>query len=241
MTKIEWTSRTWNPIIGCLPCSDGCKYCYAERWSVRLSHINYPSCRDYLKIINNNKFNGNVFLRASKLKDPLNYKKPSMIFVCSMSDLFYADFEAIDNVFEIIRQTPHHIYQILTKRADRMADYFYNHVCPDNCWLGVTIENNHYYNRLNNLKMIKAPIRFISFEPLLGSVEDINLNNINWVIIGGETGARARIMREEWVKEIFRKCNELKIPYFFKKWGSKQSHRSKYQNKKYRIFPCHSL
>ena len=156
------------------------------------------------------------------LYEPLRWKKPSTIFVCSMSDLFHKDvsFDFIDKVFGIIRSTPQHNYQILTKRAERMAEYFSSRNIPHNAWLGVTIEAKRTKLRIDYIRNLKAPIRFISFEPLLEDLGELDLTGINWIIVGGESGTQARPMKEEWVLNIKKQADKLHIPFFFKQWGT---------------------
>lgn len=212
MTTIEWTDETWNPITGCTKYSEGCAHCYAESMANRL------------KLMGVKKYaNGfSVTLHPDVLKEPLSWLKPRNIFVCSMSDLFHEDvpFDFIDNIICIIKQTPHHRYQLLTKRPERMREYFSNRTVPDNVWLGTTVENSNYKNRIEILKTIKAKIHFLSCEPLLGPLGDLDLSGIEWVIVGGESGPKARRMQPEWVKMIREKASNCGIPFFFKQWGT---------------------
>lgn len=211
-TKIEWTDKTWNPITGCTKFSEGCKYCYAEVMARRL------------KAMRQNKYkNGfNLTLHEDNLQEPLKWENPHTIFVCSMSDLFHNDvpFKFIDKVMNIIKQTPQHRYQILTKRAERMNEYFSSRETPNNVWLGVTVENKKAKNRIDIIRNINASIRFLSCEPLLEDLENINLDNIDWVIVGGESGVSARPMLPEWVVSIKEQCETQKTAFFFKQWGT---------------------
>lgn len=211
-TKIEWTERTWNPVTGCTKQSEGCLHCYAEIMSRRL------------KAMGNQKYkNGfNCTLHSDDLKGPLKWKKPSTIFVCSMSDLFHQDvpFDFIDKVFDIIRTTPQHTYQILTKRAERMAEYFMTRNIPTNAWIGITVENQNTKYRIDYIRNLKASVRFLSCEPLLEDLGDIDLVGINWIIVGGESGVQARPMKEEWVLNIKSQADNNNIPFFFKQWGT---------------------
>jgi protein gp37 len=156
------------------------------------------------------------------LKEPFNWKKPSTIFVCSMSDLFHKDvpFEFIDKVFRVIEETPQHNYQILTKRAERMAEYFKIRNIPQNAWIGVTVENKETKYRIDHIRHLDATIKFLSCEPLLGDLEELNLNGINWIIVGGESGSQARPMKEEWALNIKKQADVSNIPFFFKQWGT---------------------
>ncbi len=213
-TQIEWTQETWNPTKGCTKISAGCKYCYAEMFARRLQAMGH---KDY---IDGFKFR----ILPHRLEYPLTVKRPTIFFVNSMSDLFHEEcpWEFIDKVFEIINKTPHHIYQILTKRAEIMKDYFLargNRV-PTNVWLGVTVESKAYKKRIDLLRQINARIRFLSCEPLLSDLGTINLYGIHWIIVGGESGPRARPMKKEWVLNIKRQCEEQGVKFFFKQWGS---------------------
>lgn len=211
-TKIEWTERTWNPVTGCTKQSEGCAHCYAEVMSRRLCAMGNPKYA--------NGFKSTTHLEA--LKEPFNWKKPSTIFVCSMSDLFHKDvpFEFIDKVFSVIKDTPQHNYQILTKRAERMAEYFKTRNIPHNAWIGVTVENRETKSRIDHIRHLDATVKFLSCEPLLGDLEELNLDGINWIIVGGESGSQARPMKEEWVLNIKRQADANNIPFFFKQWGT---------------------
>lgn len=211
-TKIEWTDKTWNPITGCTKFSAGCQHCYAEVMARRLQAMGQK------KYINGFK----LTLHEDNLQEPLLWKKPHTIFVCSMSDLFHKDvpFEFIDKVMNIIKQTPQHRYQILTKRIERMNNYFTSRETPNNMWLGVTVENKASKNRIDMLRNIDAPIRFLSCEPLLEDLEELDLNNIDWVIVGGESGVSARPMLAEWVFSIKEQCKKQDTAFFFKQWGT---------------------
>ena len=211
-TKIEWTERTWNPVTGCTKQSEGCAHCYAEVMSRRLCAMGNPKYA--------NGFKSTTHLEA--LKEPFNWKKPSTIFVCSMSDLFHKDvpFEFIDKVFRVIEETPQHNYQILTKRAERMAEYFETRNIPHNAWIGVTVENKETKYRIDHIRHLDATVKFLSCEPLLGDLGELNLYGINWIIVGGESGSQARPMKEEWVLNIKRQADANNIPFFFKQWGT---------------------
>lgn len=211
-TTIEWTEKVWNPTIGCDKVSVGCKFCYAEVFARRLQSMGMKDYED-----------GFTFkILPHRLEQPLKIKKPTKFFVNSMSDLFHENmpFEFLDKVFEIIRRTPQHIYQILTKRDRIMLEYFKDREVPENVWLGVTVENKLYIHRIQALKTIKCTIRFISFEPLIGPVGKLNLNGIHWVIVGGESGKKARKMKQEWVIDIYEQAKKFGVAFFFKQWGS---------------------
>ncbi len=212
-TKIEWTEESWNPTIGCTKISDGCKYCYAEVMAKRLQAMGVKGYENGFKFT----------LMPERLEQPLKKKKPTKFFVNSMSDLFHEEIPAyyLDNIFEIIKQTPQHIYQILTKRENRMVKYFANKIIPKNVWLGVTVENKiSGLPRIDKLRDIKATVKFLSIEPLLENLGQVNLNGIDWVIVGGESGHSARLMKSEWVLNIKKQCEKKKIPFFFKQWGT---------------------
>ncbi len=211
-TKIEWTEKVWNPSIGCDKVSAGCKFCYAESFSRRLKAMGVEDYKD-----------GFTFkILPHRLEEPFKIKKPTKFFVNSMSDLFHEQmpFEYLDMIFDVIQKTPQHIYQILTKRDKIMLEYLTNRKVPDNVWLGVSVENATYKKRIDTLKKVKATIRFISFEPLIGSVGKINLKGIHWAIVGGESGVKARPIKTEWIEEIFTQCKEQEVAFFFKQWGS---------------------
>lgn len=211
-SKIEWTERTWNPSVGCTKISAGCKHCYAETMARRLKAMGVEDYRDgfALKML------------PHRLDEPLHRKKPTMYFVNSMSDLFHekVTFEFIDRVIDIIRQTPQHTYQILTKRPARMRDFFSNRPVPDNAWLGVSVENRrHGLPRIPELQAIKAAVRFLSVEPLLEGLGTLNLDGIDWVIVGGESGHGARPMKKAWALSVRNQCLEANVAFFFKQWG----------------------
>ncbi len=211
-TKIEWTERTWNPVTGCTKFSDGCGNCYAETMSRRLCAMGMKKYSNSFKSTMHDKC----------LTEPLSWKKPSTIFVCSMSDLFHKDvlFEFVDKVMDIIKQTPQHNYQILTKRVERMAGYFNDKVIPENVWIGVTVESSKYKDRIDCIRNLNAKVKFLSCEPLIDDLGVLDLNGINWVIVGGESGNKARPMKEEWLVSIKDQTDKANIPFFFKQWGT---------------------
>lgn len=211
-SKIEWTEATWNPSIGCDKISAGCKNCYAEVMAKRLQAMKSPGYE--------NAFQFNMM--PDRLDSPRKVKKPTKFFVNSMSDLFHEEmsFEFLDQVFETIRKTPQHTYQILTKREKILEDYFQNRTVPNNVWLGVTVEISSKKNRIDVLRKIDAKIRFLSIEPLLENIGKIDLTEIHWVIVGGESGHRARLMKPEWAENIQKQCDEQDVSFFFKQWGA---------------------
>lgn len=213
-SKIEWTEQTWNPVTGCTKISPGCKYCYAEVMAKRLKAMGAPGYE--------HGFN-TITLMHERLDQPLHRKKPTIYFVNSMSDLFHeaVPYDFIDRIFDTIRATPQHAYQILTKRAERMNEYFQTRQVPDNAWLGVSVEDKKYgIPRIGYLQAIKAKTRFLSIEPLLEDLGRFSLKGIHWVIVGGESGVKARPMEESWVLKLRDQCQRNDIDFFFKQWGS---------------------
>lgn len=211
-TKIEWTEKTWNPVTGCTKISAGCEHCYAEVMARRLCAMGNPKYRNGFKSTTH----------SDDLIEPIRWKTSSTIFVCSMSDLFHKDvpFDFIDKVMGVIRETPRHNYQILTKRAERMAEYFASRQIPKNAWIGVTVESQATKFRLECLRDLKASVKFISCEPLLEDLGKLDLAGIDWIIVGGESGTQARPMKEEWVLNIKEQADAKHIPFFFKQWGT---------------------
>ena len=232
MGKIEWTGKTWNPTTGCNKVGPGCKHCYAEIMAKRLHKMGQAKYK--------NKFQ--LTMHSSELDKPKGWKKPTLVFVNSMSDLFHKSVtdDFIVKVMETIKSTPQHTYQILTKRSDRLP--VFEKVIgqyPDTVWLGVSIENNDYLYRADDLRKTNAKIKFLSLEPLLGPLPDLDLTGINWVIVGGESGPGARPMDKAWVEDIQVKCQNAKVPFFFKQWGgvNKKKAGSKLNGKEYKEYP----
>ena len=212
-SRIEWTEQTWNPTVGCTKISPGCKNCYADTMAKRLQAIGVRGYERGFRLT----------LMPGRLAEPLDRQKPTVYFVNSMSDLFHdkVPFEYVERVFEVMRQAHQHTFQILTKRAERMAQYCQGRPLPRNAWLGVSVENRkHGLPRIDVLRRIPTTVRFLSVEPLLEDLGDIDLSDIHWVIVGGESGRRARPMRAEWVDRIKRQCDQLHVPFFFKQWGT---------------------
>jgi protein gp37 len=212
-SKIEWTDHTWNPVTGCTKVSPGCKHCYAETFAKRLQRM---GARGY-----ENGFD--VTLLAERLDTPRKRRKPTIWFVNSMSDLFHpkVPFDFVDKVFATIEATPQHRYQILTKRPERMEMYFTERRAPSNTWLGTSVEDRKYgVPRISILQRIETLVRFLSIEPLLEDVGTLNLSGISWVIVGGESGPRARPMKPEWARSLRDQCEAAGVSFFFKQWGS---------------------
>lgn len=213
VSAIEWTEETWNPVTGCSKVSAGCDHCYAEVMAHRLHAMGASGYENGFE----------VSLMHGRLDQPLRRKKSTRYFVNSMSDLFHEEVpdSFIDKVFAVIKQTPHHIYQILTKRSSRLIEYFGNEQLPSNVWLGVTVENQvSGLPRIAHLREVNAAVRFLSVEPLLEDLGIIDLTDIHWVIVGGESGPNARPMDEEWVLSIKEQCECYGSAFFFKQWGT---------------------
>lgn len=211
VTKIEWTDATWNPVTGCSKISAGCLNCYAERMAMRLQAMGQPNYRNCFE----------VTCHDHMLDYPLHWKKPRNIFVNSMSDLFHEEISEVFilRVFEVMQKATWHKFQVLTKRSERMEALSRFLPWPENVWLGVTVENNDCQNRIDALKKTPASVKFISMEPLLSSVPKMDLNGLNWIIVGGESGPGARPMKQEWVEDIRDQCHRHRIPFFFKQWS----------------------
>ncbi len=217
-SSIEWTESTWNPLTGCTKISPGCKHCYAERMAKRLHAMGQPNYANGFKLT----------LHPQALEIPLGWKKPQMIFVNSMSDLFHKDVPAdfIQQVFDVMRRADWHTFQVLTKRAERLLEIDPQIEWPSNVWMGVSVENQDYTHRIDLLRQTHARTKFLSLEPLLGPLPRLNLKNINWVIVGGESGPGARPILEEWVIDIRDQCKARRVPFFFKQWGGVQKKRA---------------
>ena len=222
-TKIQWTERTWNPVTGCSKVSEGCRNCYAETMAKRLQGMGQQRYANAFSLT----------IHPDALDEPKQVKKPSMFFVCSMADLFHKDvpFEFVDKVMETIEACPRHTFQILTKRPERMVEYFIGRAkrlhrlfdLPDNVWVGVTVESEREIPRISVLRRLlthSKNIKFISCEPLLGDLGMLNLAAIDLVIVGGESGPQARPMQKQWVLNIMRQCEEQCVNFFFKQWGT---------------------
>jgi protein gp37 len=210
-SAIEWTESTWNPVTGCSKISAGCKHCYAEVMARRLKAMGQPNYRNGFR----------VTLHEHMLDRPLEWKKPQTVFVNSMSDLFHEDIplDFIKRAFNVMLEARWHRFQILTKRAERLAQIAGEFIWPENVWMGVTVESAEFVDRIDQLRRTGAAIKFLSLEPLLGRVPDLDLRGIDWVIVGGESGPSARPMQTDWALEVRDKCNAAGIPFFFKQWG----------------------
>ena len=217
-TKIEWTERTWNPVTGCSKISEGCRNCYAEKMAARLQKMGNPRYKNGFA----------VTLHEDLLNIPLKWKKPSKIFVNSMSDLFHEDipFEYIQKVFRIMNLANQHVFQILTKRAERMVELAPYLSWAPNIWMGVTVEDNDNKGRIDLLRQVPANVRFISFEPLIGKVNEPDLTNIDWAIVGGESGSSSRPIEIEWVLHLKEVCELHDVAFYFKQWGGKNKKKA---------------
>ena len=210
-SRIEWTESTWNPVTGCTKISPGCKHCYAERMARRLQAMGQPNY--------SNGFNPTIHERTLDL--PLSWKKPQRIFVNSMSDLFHKDIpdEFILKIFDVMKRAHWHLFQVLTKRSERLLELNPRLQWADNIWMGVTVENQDCAFRIEHLRRTDALTKFLSMEPLLGPVNNLDLSNIDWVIVGGESGPGARPMNKSWVIDIRNQCQHSNAHFFFKQWG----------------------
>lgn len=210
-THIEWTNMTWNPVTGCTKVSQGCKNCYAERMANRLKAMGSPRYADGFK----------VTLHEDLVDLPRTWRVPRLVFVNSMSDLFHENvpIEFIQRVFKTMNECPDHVFQILTKRSCRLAEVAHQFKWSKNIWMGVSIEDLRVVNRIEDLRTVPAFIRFLSCEPLIGPLSNLQLRDIHWVIVGGESGPRSRPMKPEWVDEIHRSCKQQNVAFFFKQWG----------------------
>ncbi|MBU2630386.1 MAG: phage Gp37/Gp68 family protein [Proteobacteria bacterium] len=210
-SKIEWTELTWNPVTGCTKVSPGCKNCYAEKMAKRLKAMGSP----------NYKNGFNLTCHEHLLKQPISWKKSQMVFVNSMSDLFHESVPDafIIRVFETMNYSNNHCFQILTKRSDRLQKISSLLKWSKNIWMGVSVENAEYLHRIDDLIETNAFVKFISFEPLLGPIPSVDLSGVDWAIVGGESGPKARPMEKSWVLDIKNECEKARIPFFFKQWG----------------------
>lgn len=210
-SSIEWTEMTWNPVTGCTKISAGCKFCYAEVMSRRLKAMGVEKYKDGFKLR----------IHEDALNIPYTWKKQKVVFVNSMSDLFHKDvpLEFIQKVFKVMNENPQHTFQVLTKRADRLLEIHTELNWTHNIWMGVSVEDSRVMERIDLLRQTNARTKFLSCEPLIGPLHDMNLNNIDWVIVGGESGRKARLMDADWVLDIMDQCTAANVAFFFKQWG----------------------
>lgn len=217
-SSIEWTHRTWNPVTGCTKISPGCRNCYAELMARRLQGIGQKKYANGFK----------VTIHHELLSEPAKWKKPMKVFVNSMSDLFHDEVPLgfIRELFEVMGEARNHIFQILTKRSLRLRELSARLDWPSNVWMGVTVENQDYTSRIEHLRQTGARIKFLCLEPLLGPIRGMDLSNIDWVIVGGESGPRARPISEEWVRLVRAQCLAASVPFFFKQWGGRNKKKA---------------
>lgn len=220
-SSIEWTEATWNPTRGCTRVSPGCQNCYAERFAHRLSGEGQAYEGLTRSTASGPRWRGVLKLVDDAVDLPLQWQKPKMIFVNSMSDLFHekVPLEFLNRVFDVMRRASWHTFQVLTKRADRLAELGRSLAWPSNVWMGVSVESDEYTSRVDRLRTVDAHVRFLSLEPLLGPLPSLNLDGIHWVIVGGESGPGARPMSPEWVRTLRDQCARAQVPFFFKQWG----------------------
>lgn len=210
-SSIEWTEMTWNPTTGCNKISAGCKFCYAEIMTRRLKAMGQEKYKDGFKLR----------IHPETLAIPYTWKTPKVVFVNSMSDLFHKDvpLDFIQKVFHVMNENPQHVFQVLTKRADRLFDLHTQLNWTHNIWMGVSVEDERVTNRIDFLRQTNARVKFLSLEPLIGALENLNLTNIDWVIVGGESGHKPRPMNTDWVLDIQQQCEKARVAFFFKQWG----------------------
>jgi protein gp37 len=216
-SAIEWTEATWNPVTGCSKVSPGCAHCYAERLSLRFGHSQLPWLPEHEA--------QNVVFHPQRLDQPRRWRKPRVIFVNSMSDLFHerVPLSFVQDVFEVMADTERHTFQILTKRAERLAELAPFLPWPNNVWMGVSVENMRWAVRVDFLRTVPATVRFISAEPLLGPLDKLDLDGIDWLIAGGESGPKHRPLQAEWVRTLRDRCDDEDVRFFFKQWGGRSS------------------
>jgi len=212
-SSIEWTEMTWNPTTGCTKISAGCKFCYAEVMSKRLKAMGVDKYKDGFK----------VRIHPETLNIPYTWKSSKVVFVNSMSDLFHEDIplDFIKQVFHVMNDNPQHVFQVLTKRADRLFELHKHLKWTHNIWMGVSVEDNRVIERIDYLRKTKAKVKFLSLEPLIGALANLNLKKIDWVIVGGESGHKPRPMKPEWVIDIQEQCEKAEVAFFFKQWGGR--------------------
>lgn len=217
-SSIEWTEMTWNPTTGCTKVSQGCKFCYAEIMSKRLQAMGVEKYKD----------NFEVRIHEDELKRPYSWGKPKIVFVNSMSDLFHEKipFYFIQKVFKVMNENPKHIFQVLTKRAERLKELDQKLKWTNNIWMGVSIEEQKVENRIDFLRETSASVKFLSLEPLIEPLPNMNLDNIDWVIVGGESGHSPRPMNADWVLDIQEQCEKSNVAFFFKQWGGKNKKKN---------------
>jgi protein gp37 len=244
LSDIEWTDATWNPIAGCTVLSPGCTNCYAMRMAARLQAMDHPAYRGVTRKSGNRQvWTGRINVNEKALSAPLSWRSPKKVFVNSMSDLFQdgVPTELVCNVWGVMEEAHWHIFQILTKRPDNMLKVVNKaklSVLP-NVWLGTSVESGKFNPRIALLRRVPAAVRFVSFEPLIGAIGDVNLKDIHWAIVGGESGPKARPMEKDWVEELRVQCRDQEVAFFFKQWGgkNKKSTGRVYRGRTWDAFP----
>jgi protein gp37 len=214
-SRIEWTQATWNPVTGCDKVSPGCAHCYAQTFAERWRGIpGHPYEQGF-----------DLRLWPERLEQPLRWKRPRVIFVNSMSDLFHEriPFDFVARVFDVMERAPQHVFQVLTKRHERLAELAPKLRWPTNVWMGVSIENKRWVGRADALREVPAAVRFVSAEPLLGPLVGLDLNGIDWLITGGESGYRHRAVKEQWIVDLQERCTDEDVAFFFKQWGGRHA------------------
>jgi protein gp37 len=211
LSRIEWTDSSWNPVTGCSRVSEGCRHCYAERMAKRLQGMGVAKYRNGFE----------VAVHPEVLEEPLRWRKPTLVFVNSMSDLFHEKIPVrfFRQVFDVMRRADRHVFQVLTKRSERLARLAPRIDWPPNVWMGVTVESARFAYRIDHLRQTGAAVTWLSMEPLLGPAPDMDLTGIDWIVVGGESGPGARPMQKAWVLDIQRQCRERNVHFFFKQWG----------------------
>jgi protein gp37 len=244
LSDIEWTDATWNPLSGCLMVSPGCTNCYAMRMASRLQAIGHPAYRGVTRKSGGRPvWTGRLHLNHQALTAPLTWRKPRKIFVNSMSDLFQADVpgQFVKSVWTVMREANWHIFQVLTKRPENMARVVIEHGLPmlPHVWLGTSVESIDFKYRIDLLRAMPAMVRFVSFEPLIGEIGEVDLTAVHWAIVGGESGPRARPMKANWVEEIRMQCKQQNVAFFFKQWGgvNKKNTGRRYRGRTWDEFP----
>lgn len=217
-SSIEWTEMTWNPTTGCDKVSAGCKYCYAEVMAKRLTAMGVDKYKNGFKLA----------MHPDALRVPYTWKSPKRVFVNSMSDLFHKDIplDFVQSVFEVMNDCSQHTFQVLTKRGEVLKKYNPFVEWTKNIWMGVSVEDERVVDRIDDLRETDAKVKFLSLEPLIGPLHNLNLEGIDWVIVGGESGFKARPMQEDWVQDILRQCKEQNVAFFFKQWGGKNKKKT---------------
>jgi protein gp37 len=247
LSEIEWTDATWNPIVGCAMVSPGCTNCYAMRMAARLQAMGAQSYQGVTRKSGGRfVWTGKLRVNEKAIEAPLSWKRPKKVFVNSMSDLFQQGVaeKDVERVWRVMARAPQHRFQILTKRPDRMRDFLRKR-SPDilpHVWVGASVESGEYLSRIDDLRLAPAAVRFVSFEPLIGRVGTVNLQDIHWAIVGGESGPKARPIDEAWVDDLHNECRRQNVAFFFKQWGgtNKKATGRRYRGRTWDEYPTES-